>query len=35
MATIRSRVQGEMTAVENVNLSVWNVLAASKQRCEG
>ena len=24
MATIRSRVQDEMTAVENVNLSVWN-----------
>src|SRR5689334_18804516 len=35
MATIRSRVQGEMTVVENVNLRVWNVLAASKQRCEG
>src|SRR5579864_5492596 len=35
MATIRSRVQGEMAAVENVNLSVWNVLALSKQRCEG
>jgi hypothetical protein len=35
MATIPSRVQDQMTAVENVNLSVWNVLAASKQRSEG
>jgi hypothetical protein len=35
MATIPSRVQGEMAAVENVNLSVWNVLAVSKQRWEG
>jgi hypothetical protein len=35
MATIRSRVQGEMTVVENVNLRFRNVLAASKQKCEG